>query len=156
MEKILHKIKENRVVVDVSILIVIAVILFLPMLNKRIDIYVDDGSQHLMRAYYTYQSMLQNGNGNVISVFSNGFGYAWNLFYGPFSTYLIMGFGIVFGSFNVGFKVTILVILLLAGLVMYQFMKEMTDNKNTALLAGIIYMTSPYFFTDLYVRHAMR
>lgn len=58
----------------------------IPQFSPKADIYLDDGSQHLMRAYGTYQTMLQNGNCNVLANFSNGFGYSWNLFYGPFST----------------------------------------------------------------------
>lgn len=117
---------------------------------------MDDGSQHLMRSYETYQSILQNGSGTIISNFVNGFGYSWNLFYGPLSTYFIMIFGIVFGSFNLGFKIGFFLIIFFTGIFMYKFVYEMTENKETALLAGIIYMTAPYFFTDIYVRHAVR
>lgn len=151
----LQKMKEKRQVVDVVFIITLAFILFLPMLNSQIDIYWDDGSQHLMRAYYTYQTMLENGSGNIIAAFTNGFGYSWNLFYGPLSSDIVMGLGVLLRSFNAGFKMALFLILSLAGLTMYQLVREMTDNANTACLASLIYMTSPYFFTDLYSRHAI-
>lgn len=46
-------------------------------------------------------------------------------------------------------------ILFSAGACLYKLVYCMTDNRNTALLAGIIYITTPYFFTDIYVRHAL-
>ena len=153
MKEILHKIKENNFFIFI---LIFAVILIIPFFNKNNDIYVDDGSQHLMRAYGTYQSLLQNKSGNIISNFTNGFGYSWDLFYGPLSDYLIILFGIIFGTFNIGFKIAMFLIIFLAGLCMYKFVNEITESKNTALLAGIIYMCSPYFFTDIYVRHAVR
>lgn len=156
MKKLLHIIKENRNIVDILCLLAIAFILSIPMLNDKIDLYLDDGSQHLMRAYGTYQTIKQNGNSNIISSFVNGFGYSWDLFYGPLSSYAIILISMICGSFNVGFKAVIFLIMFLAGSFMYKFIYEMTENKNTSLLAGIIYITSPYFFTDLYVRHAIR
>lgn len=156
MKKLLHNIKENRSVVDIMCLILVALILSIPMFHSNHDIYLDDGSQHLMRAYGTYQSIKENGSSNVISNFVNGFGYSWNLFYGPLSSTLIIAMGVIFGSFNLGFKIVMLLLFFLAGLFMYQLIKEMTDNANTALLAGVIYITAPYFFTDIYIRHAVR
>lgn len=156
MKKLLSKMKQNRMLMDIIALWIVAFILAIPMFRKNVDIYLDDGSQHLMRAYGTYQSIKQNGNGNIISNFVNGFGYSWNLFYGPLSSYSMMTISLIFGGFNIGFKITMCLILFLAGSLMYKFVNEMTDNRNTALLAGILYMTSPYFFTDIYVRHAIR
>lgn len=155
LKKLLHKIKENRKVMDGAILLMIALILSIPMFDAKTDIYLDDGSQHLMRAYYNYKSILQNGKETVISSFTNGFGYSWNLFYGPLSSDFIMILGVIFGNFNFGFKIATFLILFFAGICMYKLVREMTENRNTALLAGIIYITSPYFFTDIYVRHAM-
>lgn len=154
MEKFRQRIKENRIIVDIVCIFLVTLILSVPMFNKNTDIYLDDGSQHLMRAFGTYQSIKQNGTANVISNFTNGFGYSWNLFYGPGSSHLIIFLSMIFGSFNFGFKLAFFIIMFFAGICMYKFVKELTDNKNTGLLAGIIYITSPYFFTDIYVRHA--
>lgn len=154
MKNWLHSIKENRTIMDVMSIFVIALFLSIPIFHQNNDIYFDDGSQHLMRAYHTYQSMIQNKSGNVISNFTNGFGYSWNLFYGPLSAWLIMTLGILVTSFNLGFKIAIFLVFFLAGSMMYKFVKEMTTNSNTALLAGIVYFTSPYFCTDIFVRHA--
>lgn len=155
MKKLLQRMKENRIVVDIFAIFLVTVILMIPKFNKNTDIYLDDGSQHLMRALGSYQSMKQNGTSNVISNFANSFGYSWDLFYGPLSTYLIIIFGMIFSSFNIGFKVALWGIMFAAGACMYKLICEMTEKKNVALLGAIIYVTSPYFFTDIYVRHAI-
>lgn len=155
MKKLLHKIKQNRTIVDIIGIFFIALLLAMPIFDSNNDVFFDDGSQHLMRAYGTYQSILQNGSGNVISDFTNGFGYSWNLFYGPLSTGTVIICSIILGGFNIGFKVVMLLILFLAGSFMYKFLYELTEQRNTAYLGAIIYITSPYFFTDLYIRHAL-
>lgn len=155
MKKLRHPIKENRTIVDIVCLFVIAFMLALPLFRQENDIFLDDGSQHLMRAFGTYQAILRNGTGTIISDFASGFGYSWNLFYGFFSTDFILLISHIIGTFNVGFKISLLLIIFLAGSMMYKLVKELTENKDTACLAAILYMTSPYFFTDIYVRHAV-
>ncbi len=58
-------------------------------------------------------------------------------------------------SFVLSLKMVFCLILFFAGFCMYQLVCEITKNENTACLAGVIYMTSPYFFTDIYIRHAL-
>lgn len=155
MKEVLHKIKENRVFIDSVFLVLITIIISISMFRKNADIYLDDGSQHLMRAYGSYQSIKQNGTDNIISNFANGFGYSWNLFYGPLSTYCIIVISMILNSFNLGFKIALSLIFLIAGLCMYKLVENITDNKNAGLLSAVIYITSPYFFTDIYTRHAV-
>jgi len=148
-------IKENVNIIYIMILFVLALILSLAMFDPKADIYFDDGSQHLMRAYGSFKEFKQTGTSNVISNFVNGFGYSWDLFYGQLSTYFIIIISIILGSFNIGFKITMLLIMFLSGFCMYKFVSKLTNNNLTACLAGIIYITSPYFFTDIYIRHAI-
>ena len=154
MKKFLNKLIENRIL-DFVVIFCVSVVLMFQFFNKNNDIYAIEGKQYLIRAYWTYQSMKQNTTGNVISYFINNFGYSLSLFEGQLHIYLLICFGIIFNSFNIGFKVLILIAMFLAGCMMYKLIYQLTDNKNTAILAGIIYITSPYFFTDIYVRHAI-
>lgn len=149
------KIKQNRMVFDIICIFIVTIFISIPMMRKNIDIYLDDGSQHLMRAYGTFETIKQYGNNNIILDFTNKFGYSWNFFYGAFSTYLIIILSLIFNSFNVGFKFVLCLIILFAGLFMYKIISEMLENNDVALLTSIVYMISPYFFTDIYVRHAI-
>lgn len=86
----LHKLRENRIVVDMAVIFLVACMLSLPNFFGKTDIYFDDGCQHLLRGYGAYQAMERKENLSVISHFANGFGYSWDLFYGPLSEYCLI------------------------------------------------------------------
>ena len=151
------KLLANRNLIDTIILIIVGLILGLPLLNSYLNVYIDDGIQHIARASGTYFSMLGNGffSGNVISSFSNNFGYSWNLFYGPLTAYGIIIFKFICNNFLSAYKLFVFTCLVLSGITMYKFIFSITRNNNAAILAGILYMTFPYHLTDLYTRNAL-
>lgn len=156
MKDKLKNIINNRSLVDYLILILITYILILPMYSKKIDIYVDDGVQHIARAYGTFESIKQGVFlGNIIESFSNNCGYSWNLFYGPLSTYGIIFIKLFCNSFITAYKILSFLCLILSGISMYKLVFEITKNKNTALVSSTIYVTFPYHLTDLYIRNAL-
>ena len=140
----------------VLVLIVIALIMCAPMLKNNLDVYADDGIQHIARAYGTYEA-IKDGVflGNIIPNFSNGFGYSWNLFYGAFTTFGIILFKLITGSYIVAYKLFAFICMFLSGLFMYKLVSNISDNKNVGVLAGALYMMAPYHLTDLYVRNAI-
>ena len=89
-------IRTKRKLIDTVIIILVASILAIPLLNSKLNVYQDDGIQHIARAYGTFLS-LKSGNflANVIPTFTNNFGYSWNLFYGPISTWGITIFSFI-------------------------------------------------------------
>ena len=79
-----EKILKNRNLIDFLIIFLVALLIGIPLLNSKLDVYFDDGNQHIARIYGTLESMKDNWLfPNVIPTFSNGYGYSWNLFYGP-------------------------------------------------------------------------
>lgn len=150
------KILKNRKIIDVLILILVGFIVGLPLFNSNINVYFDDGIQHIARAYGTWNSIGQNKLfANVISTFANNYGYSWNLFYGPLSTYGLILARLICGNFINAYKFFILICLILSGYFMYKFIANLTDNRKIALLASILYMTFPYHLTDMYTRNAL-
>ena len=149
------KFLKNKNLINILILILLAIIICLPMLSKHLYVYYDDGIQHIARAYGSFYA-IEKGNflGNVIPNFANNFGYSWNLFYGAFTTFGIILFKLITGSYILGYKIFNFVCLFLSGVTMYLFVKKISDNFNIALLAGALYMIAPYHLTDLYVRNA--
>lgn len=140
----------------VLVLIVIALIMCAPMLKNNLDVYADDGIQHIARAYGTYEAIKEGVFlGNIIPNFSNNFGYSWNLFYGAFTTLSIILFKLITGSYIVAYKLFAFVCMFLSGLFMYKLVSDISDNKNVGVLAGALYMMAPYHLTDLYVRNAI-
>ncbi|MBO5398492.1 MAG: hypothetical protein J6A36_06180 [Clostridia bacterium] len=140
----------------VLVLIVIALIMCAPMLKNNLDVYADDGIQHIARAYGTYEAIKEGVFlGNIIPNFSNNFGYSWNLFYGAFTTFSIILFKLISGSYIVAYKLFAFICMFLSGLFMYKLVSDISDNKNVGVLAGALYMMAPYHLTDLYVRNAI-
>ena len=154
MKEKIKKILKRRNIIDIIILIVITLIISIPLLNNKLDVYFDDGIQHISRAYGTAKSM-QEGNYNIITDFANDFGYSWNLFYGPLTTYGIIIFELIFKNFIMAYKVLLYCLLLLSGIFMYKLVFKMFNNRNVALLSGVIYILAPYHLTDIYIRNAL-
>ena len=76
--------------------------------------YYDDGIQHIARAYSTYLSIQNHEQATVLSNLANGFGYSWDLFYGPLSSIMIMLGKIITTTFIGGYKLILFIGLLLS------------------------------------------
>ncbi len=152
-----EKLLENRKLIDIVIVIVVGGILCIPLLNSNVNVYFDDGIQHIARAFGTYSSIMENRLfPNVISSFTNDFGYSWNLFYGPLSSYGIILIKLICNNYLIAYKLFVCIALILSGMSMHKFIFGITKNNDSALLAGILYMSFPYHLTDLYSRNATR
>lgn len=84
-----------------------------------------------------------------------GFGYAYNLFYGPLLTYAAAGLEFVIGSWPIVLNVILVLCLMGAGLTMCYAMTRVTKNRMLALLIAVIYMASPYLLNNIYSRMAL-
>ena len=141
---------------DYGIILLFTVIMLIPLFNSNFNIYVDDGIQHIARLMGTQQSIAEDGIfSNIMSNFCNGFGYSWNIFYSPLTAYIPLIFSIFSSSFELMLKLFILLVVFASGIAMYEFVKRVTQNNFTALLASIIYVLVPYRFTDIYMRMAI-
>lgn len=138
------------------IILLVTIILCIPMFGNKLNIYYDDGIQHLARAEGTYLS-LKEGTllGNIIHSFSNSFGYSWNLFYGMVTSFGIILFKTLTGSYVVGYKLFMALMLFLSGAFMYKLVNSTTNKQDISLLAAIFYLSFPYHLTDLYTRNAV-
>lgn len=154
MKERLKEVLKKRNIIDFIILLIITLIISIPLFNNKLDVYMDDGIQHISRSYGTAISM-KNGNYNIITDFANNFGYSWNLFYGPFTTYGLIIIELLVENFVVAYKIFVYILLLLSGIFMYKLVYQMVNNRNVALLSAAIYVLSPYHLTDLYIRNAL-
>lgn len=152
-ENIKLLIKNN---IQYLLILLASIIICIPLLAKGINIYRDDGIQHVCRLIGTYESL--NGTETlplIMSNFCNNFGYSWNIFYSP-----LTAFGpLIFKIFNISFvgclKLFMFAITLLSGIAMYQFVFKVTKNRNVSIIASIIYIFAPYRITDMYIRIAI-
>lgn len=98
----------------IGIILLVAIITCIPLLWSNLDVYFDDGIQHIARAYASFLA-LQNGESpTVLSTLTNGFGYSWDLFYGFLSTFIIIFCKLFTSTFINAYKLTLFLGLLLS------------------------------------------
>ena len=153
MNKLLNRIKDNK---EYLFILLISIIVCIPLINKNINIYRDDGIQHVCRLIGTYQT-IRSGEmlPMIMASFCNNFGYSWNIFYSPLTAYIPLIFRIFSFSFETCLKLFMFVVTVATGIAMYKFVIKITKNKNIAILASVLYIIAPYRITDMYVRMAL-
>lgn len=137
------------------IILIISIIISIPLIKNNIDVYFDDGIQHIGRAYETYLTLQNNDNPKILTNLTNYFGYSWNLFYGPLSIIAILIAKLIMRTFINSYKIVLFIGILFSGISMYKFVSNLTKNKITGTIAGILYMTMPYHLNDMYIRNAL-
>ena len=85
----------------------------------------------------------------------NGFGYAYNLFYGPLVTYIAGGLQLLISSWPIVINLILVLCLLGAGLTMCYAMTKISQNQALATLVAAFYMSAPYALNNLYSRMAL-
>ena len=142
---------------DYLIILIFTLLVSFPLVSSNIDVYVDDGIQHIARLMGTSQSIVDDGElfPVIMSNFCNGFGYSWNIFYSPFTAYVPMIFRLFTDSYELILKLFMVLISFLSGIAMYEFTKKVTKNRYAGLLASALYIFVPYRLTDMYQRYAI-
>jgi len=140
---------------NLFIIFIVAFLLSSPLLTKGFFIAYDIDN-HVFKLVATVTALLEEQFPPLIgSKLANGFGYSWNIFYPPLSSYIPALFKIFFPSFIGSMKLYIFFTLVASGITMYYFACDLTRSKNVALLAAIFYMTAPYRLEDIYSRGAL-
>lgn len=155
MKNLIKYCKEKETI-NYILIIIASIIISIPLANKNLNIYRDDGIQHICRIIGTEQALADKQFlPMIMSNLCNNFGYSWNIFYSPLTAYM----SVVFRIFNFShvncLKLCMFVIVLLSGITMYKFALRITKNKKLATLASIIYILAPYRITDMYIRTAL-
>ena len=114
-----------------------------------------DALEYLPRAVEFYRALQE---GQVLPRWapdlSQGYGQPFFLFNPPLVYYLTSAFHALGASFVASLNLTCLVLLLLAGLGMYLFVRDLFGPAG-GVVAGVGYILAPYTLTNLYVRYAL-
>ena len=154
--KLLNLLNKHKKCIPVLIILIASIFVCIPLLNSNLDMLYDDGVQHICRLMGTEQSIQEGGLFfPIISKFANEFGYSWNLFYSPLTAYLPLILRLLNFTYTNCIKIFMFLVVFLSGITMYLFTKTVTKNKKIALIASILYIFSPYRFTDMYIRNAL-
>lgn len=155
MKNLIKYCKEKEII-NYILIIIASIIISIPLANKNLNIYRDDGIQHICRIIGTEQTLADKQFlPMIMSNLCNNFGYSWNIFYSPLTAYMSVVFRIFNFSYVNCLKLCMFVIVLLSGLTMYKLTLRITKNKKLATLASIIYILAPYRITDMYIRTAL-
>lgn len=155
MKNLIKYCKEKEII-NYILIIIASIIISIPLANKNLNIYRDDGIQHICRIIGTEQTLSDKQFlPMIMSNLCNNFGYSWNIFYSPLTAYMSVVFRIFNFSYVNCLKLCMFAIVLLSGLTMYKLTLRITKNKKLATLASIIYILAPYRITDMYIRTAL-
>ena len=155
MKNLIKYCKEKEII-NYILIIISSIIISIPLANKSLNIYRDDGIQHICRIIGTEQTLADKQFlPMIMSNLCNNFGYSWNIFYSPLTAYMSVVLRIFNFSYVNCLKLCMFVIVLLSGLTMYKLTLRITKNKKLATLASIIYILAPYRITDMYIRTAL-
>lgn len=137
---------------------IILIITFLvghPLLSSD-TIYGHDLPFHIFRVRSSTLALL---DGQIIPMIdpnvANGFGYAYNIFYGILPTYIVGFLNFILQNWTLSYNIFLFICIYLCGIFMYNFVKDVFKNNNIGLIASIIYISFPYFLTDIYIRQAL-
>ena len=115
-----------------------------------------DVNAHMARAVGTGEALSEGQFPPLItSNFANGFGYSWNIFYPPLATYLMTVLKIFVSTYVSSLKQLIIIFVIIAGIGMYELLKEITKKNKISLLGSIMYMCAPYALVNIYTRMAL-
>lgn len=116
----------------------------------------DDYAFHVMRLQSASRAW---SNGQIVPQVDpdalNGFGYAYNLFYGPLITYFAAGLQAVVNFWPVAINLLLMACLIGGGLTMCYAMSQISRKPVLAALVAVFYMTAPYTLNNLYARMAL-
>lgn len=111
---------------------------------------------HLFRVRNTTMGFL---DGQIIPMIdptvANGLGYSWNMFYGILPTYAVALIKLCGITWTMSYNLFIFISIYLSGVFMYRFAKDAFKNNKLGLIIAVIYITTPYFLTDIYIRQAL-
>lgn len=79
-----------------------------------------------------------------------GFGYSWNLFYGPLPTYFIAGLFFICRDLAFSVNLTSVIIVFCIGLMMYRYIKYRTQSQGAALVSAVSMITSTSVLLNIY------
>lgn len=92
--------------------------------------------------------------GKIIPVMNKGFGYGIHIFYPPFPHIFASFLYRIVGNISVTMIIMQFFSIFLAGVTMFFYSKSVFKDAKQALISSLLYMSMPYFFTDVFARVA--
>ncbi len=141
------------------LILIISIIFIAPLIRFNTYIWGHDSFFHISNIIALKESFL-SGNWlfpKVYPIIARGFGYATGIFYNPIPHLSLSFLSYILPMLSVLsiLKIAHLVTIFFSMLFMYQFVYKITKRDYISLLAAVLYISFPYFLTDIYVRDAL-
>lgn len=144
----------RRDLVMIVIIVVIATLLMLPIFVAGFPSGADI-RHHYRWSFYFYEALHE---GSIyprwLAGVNRGYGSPVMFYYAPLQVYVVAAFRIVVRDALLAITLSCWLGLALSGSTMYIFVRSLL-SRRAALLASVVYMTSPYVFFDLYRVNAL-
>lgn len=141
--------------VHYEIIIIVGIILSIPLSNLSI-METRDGLFHFLRLGGTANAFkIKQIPPLIMPYLNHGEGYGFNFFYNPLVTYFPLVIKLFTPTYVLALKIFAGLCIVLSGLTMYNFAKNITKDSVIALFSAILYLIAPYKLGDIYRRYAM-
>ena len=133
------------------IIFIVSSIIIAPIFSM--DLTQNNEAKLHMARILSIDSVIKDGIFPPIIDYShmNGFGYALNLFYGPLTTYIPIILLNILGTSGLALKVFTFFTVFISGITMYNFIYTVTKRKAIATIGAIIYISTPYKLSNIYI-----
>ena len=153
MEKLKNKIIENKMFLLVGFFIILTLIL--PITQNELVIG-DDYEYHISRIQSISDSLkLREFPVKIHSQLANGYGYASGIFYPNLFLYIPAILNVFGIHITISYKIFIGLMLCFMFVISYFSLKNITENKTSALIGTIVIMLSRNLIFNLYHRFAL-
>lgn len=154
MKKFLEELRKDRVI-HYILIILAALISAIPLINLRIY-GTDDGLVHILRILGV-DNIIKSGQipPYIYSRFCDGFGYVINVFYPPVVTYVPLIFKLFCTHYYNCLKIYSFITIIVSVFSMYKLVEEISEKREIALIAAIVYIFIPYKLATIYNRFAI-
>lgn len=137
------------------LIIITSLLVSIPFLKITL-LGTGDTTLHLLRIIGLSNSIEVSKFPYIVSpYFCNNFGYATNLFYPQLVTYVPYLLKIITPTYEQAMYLFTVITIILSGIFMFNFTKQLCNNKWISLISSIIYIVFPYRFECIYERFAI-
>lgn len=146
---------KNKNLISYFIIAILGVLVCIPLFKMNLNDY-NEFRIHIGRIV-SVKEILKDG---VFPPFISSkhmltFGYALNIFYGVFTTYIPILISLVTKTSTIALKIYTVLSVVFSGITMYSFSLKVSKKKLVALISALVYMVAPYKLCDIYSRNAV-
>lgn len=139
-------------------IIFIGLFICVPLISKKF-ILGHDSLYHFSNIEALVTAIKDFNFTQITPLIANNFGYGSAIFYPKLPHYFLTIFSLGLGIFGFGIKTAIslgnILTIILSGIFMFKLLDMLFHNKKVSLVGSSVYITMPYFISDIFVRSAL-